>query len=166
MPRKRARLPSGMSNTPETWAEVRAHHRVTRYRRSGAGRALLLLGSNELWPELLDALHEAFRLIVPEVPPQGADAADWLADFMEGLGMPNVCVVASDELALPALELARRCADQFARVVVVTVEVGEECVAKAIEAEAPSVSTPLLVVPRSQSADEAIPVITRFLGGG
>src|SRR6185503_13188725 len=99
-------------DSPETWAEVRAHHRVTRYRRSGAGRALLLLRSNEeaeaLWPELLDALHEAFRLIMPEVPPEGGDAADWLADFMEGLGMPNVCVVASDTLALPALELARR----------------------------------------------------------
>ena len=153
-----------------TWAEVRAHHRVTRYRRSGAGRALLLLRSNEeaeaLWPELLDALHEAFRLIVPEVPPEGADAADWLADFMEGLGMPNVCVVASDTLALPALELARRRADQIARVVVVTVQEGEQCVAKAIEAEAPSVSAPLLVVPRSQSADEVIPIITRFLGGG
>ena len=80
--------------------------------------------------------------------------------------MPNVCVVASDTLALPALELARRRADQIARVVVVTVQVGEQCVAKAIEAEAPSVSAPLLVVPRSQSADEAIPVITRFLGAG
>jgi hypothetical protein len=63
---------------PETWAEVRAHDHVMRYRRSGTGRAVLVLrsadGAEALWPELHDALAARFRLIIPEVP-RGTDVA-------------------------------------------------------------------------------------------
>ncbi|HVJ30385.1 MAG TPA: hypothetical protein VNA66_08785, partial [Gammaproteobacteria bacterium] len=94
------------SGTParggEHWAEVRAHDQVMRYRRSGAGRALLLLRSAEradsLWPELLEALASHFRLIVPDVPAHAGSAADWLVDFLEGIGMPGMGIVAADEL--------------------------------------------------------------------
>jgi len=43
----------------EWWAEVRAHDRVVRYRRSGAGPAVVLLqpaAPTPLWPELLDMI--------------------------------------------------------------------------------------------------------------
>src|SRR3954454_17703336 len=103
------------ARTGEHWAEVRAHDQVMRYRRSGAGRALLLLRTTDrsdfLWPELLDALASHFRLIVPELP-EGTDGAPWLTDFLEGIGMPRMGILAAEELCLPAIALARHDTEQ------------------------------------------------------
>lgn len=88
---------SDTTRAHESWAEVRAHDRVMRYRRSGVGRAVLVLRSPEdpepLWPELLEALGAGYRLIVPDPPPGDADVAGWLAGFLEGLGASNVRIL-------------------------------------------------------------------------
>ena len=85
----------------ETWAEVRAHEQVIRYRRSGIGQSIVLLRPSEcpegLWPELPDALAGRFRLIVPDLPPAGVDIAAWLSDFLEGLGIAGVTVIATHQ---------------------------------------------------------------------
>ena len=171
--------PSPLPARPaDAWAEVRAHDQVMRYRRSGAGRAVLVLGAphggngangihgangaGQLWPELPDALAARFRLIVPELPTAGADAA-WLADFLEGLGTPGVAVVAAEPFCTPALELACRDADQIARVVLVPLtEAGGEWV---LGTSARAAGVALLVVARELAAGEALPLVARFLAG-
>src|SRR5437763_1728572 len=69
----------------EAWAEIRTHDHVTRYRRAGTGRAVVVLDAADgepLWPELIAALAERFRLIVPEVPPAAVDLPVHLTRFI------------------------------------------------------------------------------------
>lgn len=155
---------------PDSWAEVRSGDRVTRYRRSGAGPAVLVLqpgdGPGALWPELLHELEDSHRLILPERPAAGIDLTHWLADFLEGLGMSPVAVVAADEFCIPVLELALLGADQVTRVVLVpdgrTGETGlEGTLATTIRDEAVA----LLVVRRGLPATEALPLVAGFISG-
>src|SRR5688572_15098386 len=94
----------------DSWAEVRAHDRVTRYRRSGSGRPVLVLHSpddpNPLWPELLEMLGNGYRVITPEPPAAGADLTAWLTGFLEGLGTSSVRIVAAHGFCMAALEVA------------------------------------------------------------
>jgi hypothetical protein len=156
--------------TTESWAEVRAHGRVIRYRRSGLGPTLLLLDppdqSELLWPELLEALDTGFRLIVPEPPPTEADVACWLATFLEGLGVPEVSVLAGGCFCIPALELALSPGDQVARLVLVPAGSGAgEARGGTLDTVNRQVAVPLLVVRRDQPADGIVPLVTRFLRG-
>jgi hypothetical protein len=106
------------SRAAESWAEVRARDQVVRYRRSGMGRSVLVLvppdHPDALWPDLLQGLSAAFRLIVPDPPAAERDAAAWLATFLEGLGLSNVGIVAAGCFCIPVLELAFLDADQLA----------------------------------------------------
>lgn len=148
--------------TPATWAEVRAHDRVIRYRRAGAGAVVVLLlpeGEDPPWPGLAQALAARFRLVVPELPPSGSDVGRWLLDFLEGLGWHAVSLVAAGRCRAPALALARGDGDALARVVLV-----EEPPSGDAAAGAPSIR--LLALPREMPAAEAIRAVTRFLGGG
>ncbi|MBV9879795.1 MAG: hypothetical protein JO180_04825 [Gemmatirosa sp.] len=154
----------------ETWSEVRAHDHVTRYRRAGSGRAVVVLdadGADPLWPELAGGIAERFRLIVPEVPPADVDQALWLAEFLEGLGTSTVALVATGRLCVPALELTLRDPDQVARLVLVPGGAAVDAtigatIGGALAAPA-SRSVPLLVARRGLPADEALPLIARFL---
>ena len=153
-----------------TWAEVRAHDHVMRYRRSGAGPAVLLLHAGEasdaLWPELLHVLSSSFRVIVPDLPDDADDVAAWLADFLEGLGFARVAVLAAADLCLPALELALLDADQVSRVLLVPDgPAGETGLDAALATGARGADVPLLVVRRGLSAGEALPLVARFLAG-
>src|SRR5690348_5353755 len=115
-----------MSNAPSVatptdaigWAEVRAHDRVVRYRRSGAGPAVLLLqpasSITPLWPELLEALAEGTRVIVPDPPAYESEAEEWLSALLEGLGVRNITVVATDGFCIAALERALLSPEQIA----------------------------------------------------
>jgi hypothetical protein len=171
-----------MSNVPnpphppmaasETWAEVRAHDRVTRYRRSGAGRAVVVLLAADcapLWPGLGRTLAPRCRVITPEPPPAGADVVAWLGEFLEGLGVSDVGLVAAGDLCVPAFELTFGNVDQITRLVLVPDGDGpgggptyiEDDVAHA--AGAPAV--PLLVVGRAVPDEQALLVVERFLLG-
>ncbi len=163
------KLPAFAARPPETWAEVRAHDHVMRYRRSGVGRAVLVLRSADepepLWPELADALAARFRVIIPEMP-AAADVAAWLTDFLEGLGTASVAVVAAEPFCIPALELALLDADQVARLVLVPGGQAEETgLDGALATTTRGASMPLLVVRRGLSAGEALPLVMCFLTG-
>jgi hypothetical protein len=151
----------------ETWAEVRAHDRVMRYRRRGTGRAIIALYSSyepqSAWPELIDALGARFRLILPEPPDGDADIAEWLADFVEGLGTPNIGIVAADRFCIPTLELTLLGVDQVVRIVLVpNGHGGETGLRGALEATGQAV-IPLLVVRGRQPVEAVLPLVMRFL---
>jgi pimeloyl-ACP methyl ester carboxylesterase len=163
-------MPNPPSTLPaaELWAEVRARQRVMRYRRSGAGRSLLLLQTDRdaatLWPELGNALDGTFRVITPVVPSAVADLVAWLADFAEGLGLARVALLAGGELCIPALELALLDPDRFARAVLVPGEPGGMIgVESALVTTAHDLAVPLLIVPRATCAPEAMRRIAGFL---
>ena len=162
--------PATMAPATESWAEVRAHDHVMRYRRSGTGGAVLVLRASgapdPLWPELADTLASRFRVIAPEVPASGVDVAAWLTTFLEGLGCAGVAVVAADQFCMPALELALLDRDRVARVVLVPWGASEETgLDGVLGTTAREGSVPLLVVRRGLAAAEALPLVTSFLGG-
>jgi len=159
--------PSSPRFPADSWAEVRSHDRVTRYRRSGSGPAVLLLQSGDaagaLWPELLHELEDHHRVVVPEAPPAEGDVAHWIADFLEGLGLASVAVLAAGEFCIPVLELALLGTDGVTSVVLVpdgdAAETGlEGTLATTIRHEAVA----LLVVRRGLRASEAVPLVRRF----
>jgi hypothetical protein len=156
------------SRDPEEWAEVRANDRVMRYRRGGTGRTsvILLATGRPLppWPELFQALGSRFRVILPEPPEGDADIADWLADFLEGLGMSNVGLVAADRFCIPILELTLLGLDQVARIALLPHGGGEEHGAGgALEAATGQALVPLIIVRDGQPVEEIVRRVTRFL---
>ena len=156
---------------PESWAEVRSHEQVMRYRRSGAGPSVLLLRSpgatRTLWPELGDALAARFRVIAPDVPPAGIGTARWLADFLEGLGLASVAVVAADVFCIPALELALLGGDQVSRLVLVpSGDADNAGLDGTLATPVRDESIALLVVRAGLPAGEALPLVVDFLAFG
>jgi hypothetical protein len=160
--------PSSPTHPAETLAEVRAHDQVMRYRRAGAGRPLVVLrrttGTPCFWPELELDLASRFRVITPELPPDCEDVAAWVGDFLEGVGLDRVVLLAADPCCLPALELALLRGYQVVRLVLVPAgAVGETGLDGTLATTFAGVSVPLLVVRRGLSAAEALPLLRQFL---
>jgi hypothetical protein len=157
------------AGTADSWAEVRADAGVTRYRRSGAGPAVLLLDTREdagaLWPELLRELSDRFRFTLPEVPAGTALTGRWLAGFLEGLGGPPVHVIAVGPCTIPAFELAMRGAEQVSGVVLVPQEPGDAEPGEVMSARVPGAPVPMLVVRRQFAPERAVALIRAFLAG-
>jgi pimeloyl-ACP methyl ester carboxylesterase len=153
---------------PSTIAEVRAHDQVMRYRRAGAGRPVIVLrGADDpdaLWPELDAELVSRFRVVTPELPADCDDVAAWVADFLEGVGLDRVVVVAAEPCCLSALELALLGADQVERLILVPAgAAGETGLDGTLARTLASVSMPLIVVRRGLSAAVALPILRNFL---
>lgn len=164
-----------MSNPPAapvagTVAEVRARDTVMRYRRSGAGKPVVLLeavGSpSALWPELTEQLAAHHRIIVPEISHDHASPTDCLAAFLEGLGVVGATVIASDPYCLATIELVLRDSDRIGRVVLVpdghAMDPGLD---GELATRAGATRVPLLIVRRGLSAGEAVPVVREFVAG-
>ena len=152
----------------ETLAEVRAHDQVMRYRRAGAGRPLVVLrGADDpdaLWPELDAELVSRFRVVTPELPADCEDVAAWVADFLEGLGLDRVAVLAAEPCCLSALELALRNAGQVERLILVPAgTVGETALEGTLATTLAGVTVPLIVVRRGLCAAVALPLLRQFL---
>jgi pimeloyl-ACP methyl ester carboxylesterase len=159
---------SSLTQPAETLAEVRAHDQVMRYRRAGAGRPLVVLrgagGANGVWPELEADLASRFRVFTPELPADCDDVAAWVGDFLEGLGLDRVVLVAADPCCLPALELALLRGYQVERLVLVPAgAAGETGLDGTLATTFAGVSVPLLVVRRGLAAGEALPLLRQFL---
>ena len=109
---------------PVVEAEVHAGGTRTRYLRAGAGPTLLLLhGAGEraeVWTLWIERLASRFRVLAPDrrwrsrrrgpLPPgEAAARGTWLRDFLDGLGVETVRIVASGEGA----EIAERFAAKY-----------------------------------------------------
>jgi hypothetical protein len=156
---------------PVSLAEVRAHDQVMRYHRAGVGRPLVLLRTaaapDALWPELEEQLVARFRVLTPELPPDCEDVAAWVKDFLEGVGLDRVVVVATDPCCLSALELTLLGAQQIERLALVPSGLaGETGLDGTLATTFQGVPVPLLVVRRGLSAAEALPLFQQFLEHG
>ena len=157
-----------LAHPAETLAEVRAHDQVMRYRRAGAGRPLVVLrGADDpdaLWPGLDVELISHFRVVTPELPVDCEDVAAWVADFLEGLGLDRVAVLAVEPCCLSALELALLTAGQVERLVLAPAgAVGETGLGGTLAPTLAGISVPLIVVRRGLEAAVALPLLKQFL---
>jgi hypothetical protein len=161
--------PASAITTSDSWAEVRASDRVMRYRRSGAGPTLVLLGADAgpspLSTELVAALGARFRVIVPEVP-AGANVASFVPEFLEGLGTCHVTLVAANHLCMSAIELAFRGIDQIQRLVLIPdAEPDDSSSELAITTTLGTPPIPALIVRPGLSVTDTLPLVTSFLVG-
>jgi hypothetical protein len=157
-----------LTHPAETLAEVRAHDQVMRYRRAGAGRPLVVLrGAGEgdaLWPALDAALVSRVRVITPERAGECDDVAAGVADFLEGVGLDRVVVLAAEPCCLSALELVLLDAFRVERLVLVPAgTAGEAGLDGTLATTIPGVAVPLLVVRRGLSSADALPLLRNFL---
>jgi hypothetical protein len=155
-----------------TWAEVHARDQVVRYRRSGTGAVVLLLGAGHghiRWAGLEPALGRHGRVMVPDLgDPDDQPVERRLGAFLEGIGATAVSVlVVQHAVMAPVLTLALREPELIGRVAIV---------ADGIPADAPQEATlaggarpaplPLLLLARALPSDEALPALVRFLCPG
>jgi hypothetical protein len=164
-----------MSNSPipfrshalaEALAEVRTHDQVLRYSRVGVGRrhALVLARDDRgaLWPTLMESLPRHARVLTPMIRAASGELSAWLGDFLEGVGVEHVVLLAVEELCLPALEFALAHPEQVDRMLLV---VAGRSAASALDGALTSMGAriPLLVVRRGLPDDEALAMVMRFL---
>ena len=86
---------------------------------------MVLVGASCLRPALgvalIETLAARFRVIVPDVsggPPSGGGDLEWLAPFLEGLGLLGAGVVAAGPFGTAASALALEAPDHVSRVVI------------------------------------------------
>ncbi|MHB1327857.1 MAG: alpha/beta fold hydrolase [Gemmatimonadales bacterium] len=115
---------NNVSRTGNFRAVVRAGNTATEYVRSGSGRPVILLtqAANPLplWNAVIEAVAERYRLIAPDVTPGTDDFAVWLGQFLDGLGLTRVLVLADGPMSAPAIGYAMLDPDRVARLIVIT----------------------------------------------
>jgi len=109
-----------MQSPPEfVRAAVVAGGQRTEYLATGRGATLLLLASEPRRSIVMSALGAAARVIAPVQPDLIAAGLgpEWLDGFLEGLGVPNVVLVADPESRALASEIGSRRPERVRRVV-------------------------------------------------
>jgi len=101
-------------------ASVTAGGVDTEYLRCGRGPALVLLterGDGAWTGGVVQELSRDFLVLAPRRPP-GVTFADWLAGFLDGLGITRATIVAEGSELAPALAFADADSLRVARVAV------------------------------------------------
>lgn len=160
-------MTQSLAAAPDTTAEVRAHERVVRYRRSGAtGPTLVLVAADpgtDLWPDFSRLLAERYRVINPDLP-DPADAAKALRGLLEGLGCMAVPLIAAGRYCDAALELALERHESVGRLLLVPELSDDEGLGAEIAALGSTVVTaPLHVISRRLPVAEAMNRALGFL---
>jgi len=139
-----------------------------RYRHSGAGPAVILLGadagaaSGDLWPELPGLLQQHYRVVIPQLPATG-DVTENLECLLDGVGATGIGVIAGGPFIYPAMELAQSDSEYVSRLVLVADNnTGEHPTASA---ETAALGVPLLVLSRRLSVSRALALLVPFLKG-
>jgi hypothetical protein len=154
---------------PATWGEVHAHERIMRYRHSGAGPAVLLLGadvqghSGDLWPELPALLQSHFRVVIPQLPSDIDEVARSLECLLDGVGATGIGLIAGGPYCQPAMDLATGGGEFVKRLVLVGLDNTAEL--KVPGAAANSAAVPILVLSRRLSVAKAMARALPFLRG-
>jgi hypothetical protein len=154
----------------DSFAQVRTADHITRYTRVGTGRPVLVLdersAAETLWPGLIDRLALERRVLVPEVPADEPRFTAWLRGFIDGMGLPQLTLVAVSDLCVPSIEFTLLEPERIERLVLVpSGRVEETGLSGAISSTLGSADVEMLVVRRDFPSAEAILVIERFLRG-
>jgi pimeloyl-ACP methyl ester carboxylesterase len=150
------------------WAEVRVGDSITRYRRSGSGKVVLVLHDSPpedgTWPDAVTALAARARLIEPCVAEPVEGFVTWLERFREGIGAEQVSIIAHGRQALPALQFTMLEPECVERLVLVTDRSSEELsIARAFAPERGEPRVPKLVLGRDQPAHSALASLVAFM---
>ena len=160
-------LPIEVAPAEGGWSEVRARDQIIRYRRSGAGRAVLLLharpDTQPLSPALLQAMAAEFRLIVPSAPARDTDVDAWLSALFDGLGAPQIAVIASEEFWAPTLQRALIDPERISAIVLLCANRGSDVLSGTLGTTDLMPAVPLLLVHHDQAFGEVLPDVLRFL---
>jgi hypothetical protein len=141
---------------------------VTRYVRRGSGSPVVMIGANRdlsaVWVPLVEALGGAYRLVVPQPPPPdaGVDVAAWLREFIEGVGLSSVALIAGGAARAPALELATVDDFMIRRLVLVPGMGDDPADAPTEPSDPPDAARALWVLPEWSPAD-AVERIQEFI---
>lgn len=190
-------IPTAIPSPPEPSTALLARAAVdagavtTYYARLGSGEPILVLGiegaGDSLGYVLLAPLASHFRVIAPEplvecgkvrlaLPGSlGAPAfSTWLRDFLDGLGVEQVGIVAEGKLAIPSLCFALSEPGRVRRLVLLYPDTPEPIPCESVIGEVlhPS-GTPLLVLrmaegagdPASPLAPQLCEAVIHFLSG-
>jgi hypothetical protein len=157
------------SATPGTWAEVHARDHVVRYRRSGAGAVVVLLGAGQgrtPWPALEETIGRVGRVVVPDLgDPADQPVERRLAAFLEGIGATGVSVLVTHQaFVVPVLALALLEPELIGRVVVIAdgIAAGTPLDASLAGEQRPE-PLPVLLLARDMPPGDAEPALARFL---
>lgn len=157
---------SPATDTP--WCEIRLGERVTRYRRLGTGRPVVLLSTAPLaepvWPEALEAVAAIHRIYAPEIPSNVKGFGPWLRGFMDGVGAERPSIIATSSLCIPALEYALFDPYRIHSLVLVPEGAADETgLDGTISAANSDATLPILVLRREHPAGSAVETLIRFL---
>ena len=158
---------SPATDTP--WCEIRLGERVTRYRRLGTGRPVVLLSTaplaeaEPLWPEALDAVAAVHRIYAPEIPQNVAGFGPWLRGFMDGVGAERPAVIATSALCIPALEYSLFDPYRIHSLVLIPDGAADETgLDGRITTTDGGATLPILVLRREHPAGSAVEMLMRF----
>ena len=103
-------------------AVVQAGSTVTSYLRAGAGRPVVVLSrtapDHAPTSALIETLRTAFRVMVPQLALEPAASMEWLAAFLDGLGLHQVGIIVDQALAPELLGFAREEPQRVDRIVI------------------------------------------------
>lgn len=155
-------------DTDTPWCEIRLGERVTRYRRLGTGRPVVLLSTaplaEPLWPEATDAVAAVHRIYAPEIPSAITGFGPWLRGFMDGVGAERPSIIATSEFCVAALEYALLDPYRIHSLVLVPDGDSDETgLDGTISAANGAATLPILVLRREHPAGSAVELLTRFL---
>lgn len=115
----------------QAWAEVRARGESVRYRRSGSGPTVVIVGPGDaggLWETLELALVASCRVLAPHWGAlTAANVGARMDAFLEGLGIHDVTVILTDPaLVEPLRALQARIPETVTRVLLVATVAGAD----------------------------------------
>lgn len=149
-------------------AVVRAGSSDTTYIRVGSGDSVTLMVADQDSPlsqVLFEGLGTRFRVIAPVTRPEASDFSQWLATFLDGLGITSTNLIVHEGLAANAFTFALLESGRIERLVIIAEHCldGTPALGGALADPVDHASHPLLIVGASDSPDEVTERVARFL---
>lgn len=147
-------------------AVVRAGTSDTTYIRVGSGDSVILMAADPDAPlprVLLEALGTRFRVIAPVTGPEASDFNEWLATFLDGLGITSTNIIAHQELAANTIAFALLEAGRIDRLVLIAEHGFAGELGGALADPIDHASHPLLIVGASDTPEDVAERVVRFL---
>lgn len=150
-----------------TRAEVRFGETIAGYQRAGTGKPVVVLvrraALDDVVRGVIGALASRFRFVVPELPPPPAALDEWLALFMDGVGLIRTAVLCDRELSSAVAALTSNDPDRVERLVLL----GDDGIAPGdppgAEASLAEHGIPWCIVPLTGDPRAVVDTISRFL---